>query len=178
MLMLLSGCPSLLLCTLPLVHPVEEPVCLSYFVCLVSDLTSSPSFCLSGLSCLSVSCVISCGVSCNVFCNCCSSSLKSRSSLCSLALAFLPSQSSLDQSDGVTEGCGASNLQYIHPFEVLVQFLGSGLDYVNFVVVSHVTVLCVIPVHFYRIETMPLVRPSGSGLSWGTFTFGLGRCRK
>ena len=39
--------------------------------------------------------------------------LKSISDLCSLALAFLPSQSSLDQSEGIEEGCGALYLQLL-----------------------------------------------------------------
>ena len=89
---------------------------------------------IRSVSCLSTMalCVVSYGTACvvsyNVFCICCSSNLKSRRGLCSLTLALLPSQSSLDQSDGITEGCGALNLQYVHPFEVLVQsLLGVGL---------------------------------------------------
>ena len=75
-----------------------------------------------------MSCGTSCVVSCNVFCICFSSNLKLRRGLCSLALALLPSQSSLNQSDGIMEGCGTSNLQHVHPFEVLVQsLLGVGL---------------------------------------------------
>ena len=41
-------------------------------------------------------------------------SSKSINDLCSLALAFSPSQSSLDQSECTGEGCGASYLQYKH----------------------------------------------------------------
>ena len=84
--------------------------------------------CLSTMASCVMSCGMSCVVSCNVFCICCSSNLKSRRGLCSLALAVLLSQSSLDQCDGVMEGCGALNLQYVHSFKVLVQsLLGVGL---------------------------------------------------
>ena len=63
--MLLLDHLSLVLCTLPLVCLVEEPVCLSYFASLVSNLMSRPAFSWSSLSlvCLHpVSCLVVCPV--------------------------------------------------------------------------------------------------------------------
>ena len=68
-------------------------------------------------------CGVPCALSCSVFCICCSSSLKSRRGHCSLALALLPLQSLLDQSDRVAEGCRASNFQYVHSLGVCIQSL-------------------------------------------------------
>ena len=66
-LVLLLGHPSLLLHALPLVHLVEEPVCLSYFASLFSDLKSSPSSCQLGPS-LVYPCPVSYLVVCPVLC--------------------------------------------------------------------------------------------------------------
>ena len=44
-------------------------------------------------------------------CTWASNNLKSMNDLCSLTFALSPSQSSLDQSDGAGEGCGALHLQ-------------------------------------------------------------------
>ena len=134
LVLLLDHLSYLLLCTLPLACLVEEPVCLLNFVCCFISKVKSCILSIRSVSCLTtmalcvMSCGVSCAVSCKLFCICCSSDLKLRRGLCSLALALSSSQSSLDQSDGVMEGCGTSNLQYVHPFEVLVKILlGVGL---------------------------------------------------
>ena len=129
----------------------------------------SPGKCLYLLlfvSHLSASCVVSCNVSCDVFCNCCSSSLKSRSSLCSLGFGLTAIPILTGPVRWGYRGMWGIKLTVHTPFwSSCAESLGGGLDYVNFVEVSCVTVLCVIPFCFYRVETIPPVRPSSSGLS-------------
>ena len=89
--------------------------------------TKSASY-LSAVALCVMSCDVSFALSCSVFCIYCSSNLKSRRGHCSLALALLLSQSLLDQSDGVAEGCRALNLQYVHSSWIFIQScLGVGL---------------------------------------------------
>ena len=97
----------------------------------VSITWASADFCFS-VSSVKVkackSCDTSCIGSCNVFFISFANRLKSRRGHCSLALAFLPSQSSLDQSNGVVRGCGTSYLQYVHsPCVLVYSHLGVGL---------------------------------------------------
>ena len=113
----------LLLGTLPLACPVEEPVHQSSSVCLILILNirscmcfTKSVFCLSTVALCVMSGSVSFALSCGVFCICCSSNLKSRRGHCSLILALLPPQSLLYQSDGVTEGCETLYLKYIHSF--------------------------------------------------------------
>ena len=156
----------------------------------VSSFDSNIGSCMlftKSVSCLTAValCVMSGGVSfalsCSVFCIYCSSNLKSRRGHCSLALALLPSQSSLDQSDGVTEGCGAL---YLHVCALLMssctKSFGGGLDNIYFVKVYGVSVLHIVPFLYrlYWVKSIPPVRPSSSGLSQGTSTFGLKLGRK
>ena len=128
---------------------------------------------IKSVSCLSAT--ASCVVSCSVFWSCCSNSLKSISDLCSFALAFLPSQSSLDQSDGVLEGCGASYFIVWPPFKSSsAKSFGGWL--MSILLKSVELLSCLLHLFcFYRVKTMSSVKPSSSGLSWGMFTFGLGR---
>ena len=85
----------------------------SFSVRFLKPLVKSIS-CLSSILLCNTSCGMSGAWSCNIFYSCFSNRLKSRRGHCSLALTFSLSQSLLDQSDGVAEGCGASYLQYVH----------------------------------------------------------------
>ena len=104
-------------------------ICVKFCVSCFGSKVKCSILSIRSVSCLSIMAfyVVSygtfCAVSCNVFCICCSSNLKLRRGLCSLTFTLSPSQSSLDQYDGVREGCGASHLQYVHSLRVPVQSL-------------------------------------------------------
>ena len=50
-----------------------------------------------------------------------------------------------------------------------IKSLRGGLYYVEFIYVTRITVMGIIPVHLYGIESVPSVRPPGSGLALSTF---------
>ena len=60
----------------------------------------------------------------------------------------------------------------------IAKSLGGGLYYVKFVPVVGVSVMCVEPVCLYRVEPMPLVRPTSPGLTWGTLPGVMSRLRR
>ena len=102
--------------------PLKVRACISFFKSFYILLS------LSGKS-SNTSCIRSC----NVFFICFSKKLKSRRGHCSLTLALLSSKSSLDQSNWVVGGCGASNLQYVPSLCVLVHsHLGVGFIKLTF----------------------------------------------